>query len=215
MMLNDMEAEEFIYKATDNGRQDTKIRVPKVISLKVGAPVMVTRNVSDKLLNGMTGRIQCLLSDGFLVVALDSGTVQVVRPVSWPSYDKHMTKVVGSRLQLPLQLAWAFTMHKIQGMAMRATEVHAKEVHAKEVFAKGQLYVGCSRPKTPSGLCVFGIKNAKISKTAKEVVQFYAKVQNDSGSASTEDCNFLNKALGENDIVDINGELYYELEFTE
>ena len=80
-MLNDMEGEEFIYKATDNGKQDPKIRVPKVISLKVGASVMATLNVSDKLLNGMTGKIQCLSSDGFPVVALDNGTVQVVRPV--------------------------------------------------------------------------------------------------------------------------------------
>jgi len=121
MMLGEIEGNEFVLKATDAGTVRSKVAHPSILALKVGALDMQTRNVSASLRNGMTGTIHSFNSDGFPLV------LQVIRPVSWSMYDRQeITKVIDSRLQLPLKLSWAITMHKCQGMTLKAAEVHVK-----------------------------------------------------------------------------------------
>ena len=63
-------------------------------------------------------------------------------------YDtKDYNKVVGTRRQYPLKLAWGFTIHKSQGM-----EFERVRVHVGKEFAPGQLYVALSRAKSPDGI---------------------------------------------------------------
>ncbi len=51
------------------------------------------------------------------------------------------------RLQLPLRLAWAISIHKSQGMSLETVSIDPKDC-----FAEGQVYVSLSRAKRLSGL---------------------------------------------------------------
>jgi len=59
-------------------------------------------------------------ANGLPVVFCSAETIVVDR-VTWPVYDRNSpTKVVGTRTQLPLKLAW-----QSQGQTLHAVEVHS------------------------------------------------------------------------------------------
>lgn len=55
------------------------------------------------------------------------------------------------RLQTPLTLAWATTVHKSQGMTLDYAQVDVEDA-----FSHGQVYVALSRVRDPSGLQIMG-----------------------------------------------------------
>jgi len=79
-----------------------------------------------------------------------------ILPVAWkteiPFYYSSVLDTVGlSRIQIPLGLAWATTVHKSQGMTLDYVAVDVG--HS---FAPGQAYVGLSRCKSPHGMQILG-----------------------------------------------------------
>ena len=73
----------------------------------------------------------------------------------------------GRRVQLPLRLAWAITIHKSQGMTLDYVQVDLKNV-----FEAGQAYVALSRAKSMEGLQVLSFDENKFWCEDK-VVKFY------------------------------------------
>ena len=63
-----------------------------------------------------------------------------------------------SRRQFPLVLAWAITIHKVQGLTMEQIVVDMKNV----AFDAGQAYVAFSCVKTLQGLFIKNFKPANI-----------------------------------------------------
>jgi hypothetical protein len=83
-----------------------------------------------------------------------------ILPVSWnteiPQFYGSMSDggrdmVELSRIQIPLGLAWATTVHKSQG-----TTLDYVAVDVGHSFAPGQAYVGLSRCKSPEGMQILG-----------------------------------------------------------
>lgn len=71
------------------------------------------------------------------------------------------------RLQLPIILAWAMSIHKSQGQTLQFVKVDLQKV-----FEKGQVYVALSRCVDSKGLQVVNFNRHKVS-ASQEVIRFY------------------------------------------
>ena len=154
--------------------------VPEVISLKVGAQVMLLRNraalsgsSSTTLVNGSRGIVVRFIesSDGdgsrIPVVRFDNGQTVPVAPVETlqggPSGDGML-----ARSQLPLKLAWAVTVHKSQGSTLTRAILEIASA-----FDYGQAYVALSRVSSLDGLWLSRPIRKDAIKVHEDVLKFY------------------------------------------
>ncbi|KAK9826266.1 hypothetical protein WJX74_003930 [Apatococcus lobatus] len=71
------------------------------------------------------------------------------------------------RIQIPLKLAWALTIHKCQGLTLDLAKVSLKNM-----FAEGQCYVALSRVRSMEGLQILD-SNSDCVKASAVVRRFY------------------------------------------
>ena len=91
-------------------------------------------------------------------------------------------EVLAKRVQVPLILAWALSIHKAQGQTIERIKVDLGKV-----FEKGQAYVALSRATSQVGLQVLRFDPKKVMVHPK-VIQFYRNLVT-AGSISAEDTN--------------------------
>jgi len=84
--------------------------------------------------------------------------------------------------QIPLCLAWALTIHKIQGATLDSAEMDL----GNSVFEFGQTYVALSRIKSLIGLYLSAFEPAKI-RANPVVKEFYDKISEYSVGISLEE----------------------------
>ena len=87
---------------------------------------------------------------------------------SFTKYYPNTNKCIASRLQFPLRLAFATTIHKAQGMTLPMVEVNCK--NAKFPGQKG---VAVGRAKSSKGLRVINYNPYLCKPHSKEVRDFY------------------------------------------
>ena len=140
---------------------------PKTIRLKIGAQVIFLLNKPDlKLVNGTVGKvIRFSKSTKLPVVKFSNGVIHQVSENTWEI--KSGKKVVATRTQLPLILAYALTIHKSQGQTLKYVSVDLSKV-----FEHGQVYVALSRATSLDGLKVIGYDPMKI-KANQTVLDYY------------------------------------------
>ena len=116
---------------------------PEVLSLKLGARVMFTKNdMSGRFVNGTTGIVTEFAKDtGMPIVKTDSGRMIAAEPVEWSIQDAG--RILARISQVPLRLAWAITIHKSQGMSLDRAHMDLSSA-----FEYGQGYVAISRVRT-------------------------------------------------------------------
>ena len=136
------------------------------LELKVGAAVMCTFNIDMDLgiCNGSQGVIVEITSDGVPIVKYSNGVRMPMKKHTWQS-DDYPTLAI---MQIPLCLAWALTIHKIQGASMSMAEMDL----GNAIFEYGQTYVALSRIRTLDGLYLSSFMPNKIKANPK-VVEFY------------------------------------------
>ena len=142
-----------------------KTRIKKHITLCVGMPVMLTKNlkVSSGLYNGARGEVLSFESveDKPDVVypkvkfykADGSFFVEHILPVQ---AEVHMTQErrMLIRSGLPLTASFCTTVHKAQGLT-----VSKLILHMKDAFAHGQVYVALSRVKCLEDVAIASLPN--------------------------------------------------------
>lgn len=146
---------------------------PEILRLKVGAQVMLLKNIDTKagLVNGARGVcIGFSETDGYPTVRFANKAL-VLAPMKWEL--KQGDAVQASRAQIPVKLAWALTIHKSQGMTLDSVCVDLSSC-----FAAGQGYVALSRARSLDTMEVRGFGKGKI-KAHAQVKKFYR----DLGSA--------------------------------
>ncbi len=147
------------------------------LQIAIGARVMLTRNidVEDGLVNGTFGNVAKITAQtrgGVPVVQLiglhlDNVTAGQKHRNKAPDGDDNIVYIERSeeplknkgtvRRQFPMKLAFACTIHKVQGMTTdRAV------VSLKRIFESGMAYVALSRTTTLSGLHITDFDEKKI-----------------------------------------------------
>lgn len=174
--LMDIDEESFFYEAADvytskaarSGRRTSsealkelhKPRldemIPDVVELKVGAQVMLKRNIDIEsgLCNGSRG-VVTRLTDDSVAVSFINGERRCIAPFIW-EYVTDTAKC--SRTQMPLILAWACTVHKSQGLTLD----YAVCDIGSSIFCGGQAYVALSRVRSIKGLFLSGYSRKSI-----------------------------------------------------
>jgi ATP-dependent DNA helicase PIF1 len=135
------------FHARDSGPEGhpsfASMAVGATISLKVGAPVILLKNlaIANGLSNGLRG-VVTRFQDGLPVVTFPG--------LPKPIIISNETWTAGpcTRTQLPLGLAFAISIHRAQGLSLPEAEIAIGE----KVFENGMAYVALSRVRSLEGL---------------------------------------------------------------
>lgn len=160
--LKQLQTEARTYRAVDVGDEKylQGCRAEKEVTLKVSCPVMLLWNLPEQgLCNGSIGVITRYDEVGLPVVKFNSGITTTIKRQTWSVQEKgtHAKRILASRTQVPLAVAWSITSHKAQGLTL----CHV-EVDLRGVFTAGQMYVMLSRAANSTGLIITGFNRRAI-----------------------------------------------------
>jgi ATP-dependent DNA helicase PIF1 len=173
--LADLPGDAVVFNALDTGNSDALAAAcpaPRTLRLKLGAQVMLNRNISARqgLVNGARGVVERFTPGGMPVVRFAASDAAITI-----SRERWTVRVGGqeaaSRAQVPLALAWAVTVHKSQGLTLDRVEVSLDRA-----FEAGMAYVALSRARSLEGLRIVGGVAGAALRADPKVVDFYSKL---------------------------------------
>ena len=185
------------------GRMLDNCMAPQHLTLCVGARVVCLKNLmAGTVFNGSLGTIVDIREDNVDGVSTTSVVVQFDALPTAPETAGHRhtffcyssvacdpedsemwdyTFVVDDqkgnravRIQIPLKLAWAISIHKSQGMSLSSAQIDFARI-----FAKGQAYVALSRVRSLAGVYISNLQLNHLNKQAvdRTVLRFYSELK--------------------------------------
>ena len=159
-----------LIQAAQNQKQTNTGGLAKLPKLKIGAKVMLTVNIDkqDRLINGQTGIIRHIeFAQGsvckvYIKFSDEQAGSKAMRSFylgkqnSWVPIEKCETEISikkgpvspsFKRTQFPLTLAWASTVHKVQGLHLEQGIIDFN-LRKQKSFGPVQIYTALSRVKT-------------------------------------------------------------------
>ena len=180
--LDSLDGGRTTYHAYSSGEvYDTDLKTNEALVLKNGARVMTLVNDASKLYyNGSFGTVLSC-EDDFVCVEFDNGNILNIPPYTWYIKNNYVsggarrgyvvrTETVGTFTQIPLQLAYATTIHKSQGQTFSKVNLNV------DTFDSGQLYVGLSRCSDIEGLYIYPELKSEHLLVSERVKDFYARL---------------------------------------
>lgn len=170
--LRDLEGEEKEFSSQDSDHAskilDMQTIAPAKLVLKIGAQVMLLKNVNVNagLVNGARG-VVVRFEEGLPVVRFKNKKEYTARSERW--YVKNSNGSLLCRRQIPLNLAWAFSIHKSQGLTLDCVEMSLAKI-----FEAGQAYVALSRAQSLDTLRVLDFDSRHVW-ADPSVLEFYQK----------------------------------------
>lgn len=171
------------FEAKDNGlphhieQFNKNCPAAKRIELKKGAQVMLLANQDTRagFVNGSVGVVTAFTNEG-VQVKFRHG-MAIITETSWDIKEQEATitgairyKVVATRTQLPLKVAYAISAHKAQGQTLDCAHVDMNEA-----FASGQIYLALSRVRDLDSLYIEDFCPSRVM--ADEVcIRFYREL---------------------------------------
>ena len=124
---------------------------PHVLKLKVGCPVIVLRNLDPpKIVNGTRARVNNLYDNAIEIVIVSGsfkGETFLLPRIPIIPTDADLPFEL-KRLQFPIRLCFAMTVHKAQGQTFKTVGLDLMS----PCFSHGQLYVAMSRTGNPMNI---------------------------------------------------------------
>ena len=171
-MLSEHKGKLWTFHAKDRGHQKqlaSLVSCKKILHLKVGVPVIVTRNLKDmQIYNGTRGVVTALdeLEGEPIVRISDSerNRNSNTTPVDFNIIQKGQTH---TRRQLPLKLAWAMTVHRSQGQTLN--KVH---IDCLQMFSPCHLSVALSRACSTELITLSNLDLSSLVSAPSQLLQF-------------------------------------------
>eukprot|EP01031_Cornospumella_fuschlensis_P027376 gene27376-33066_t len=172
------------------------IRAPEMLCLARGAQVMLLKNLApaDGLVNGARGIVLGFENAFYPYLPVVKFEVTVtgvdgeggksrreeIRTLTHEVWEvKQGDKILASRIQLPLMLAWGLSIHKAQGLT-----IPYLEVTFQGMFEFGQAYVALSRAVSLEGLRLTSFSGNAV-RAHPQVKEFHkAMLASQAGGAS-------------------------------
>ena len=164
----------FKYNNDSMKNQLDKSPALKILKLKVHAQVILLRNLNFdlELVNGATGIVIGFEEEGKLsgcpIVKFNNCT-KVIEREDWNI--EVGGAVLATRKQIPLNLAWALSIQKSQGMTIPRVVLSLGNT-----FEYGQAYVALSRATCLEGLQLLDF-NVRTIRANSKVIDFYRTMQ--------------------------------------
>lgn len=139
-----------------------------ILEVAVGAQVILLKNLDLEmgLVNGSRGVVRKFSQDGYPIVLFLNGVKIEVKEEKW-EMTEGLVPVV-AKIQIPLKLGYAVTIHSSQGATMDCVKTDL----GTSIFEYGQLYTALSRVRTLEGLTLVAFDEKKVM-THPKVLEYY------------------------------------------
>ena len=158
------------------------VDAPINLALKLNAPVVLTVNLSHKLVNGLRGYVKEMNDSDVVVYFPDLKEMHTFGPYNFFVYSAKQKRNIFVTSQIPLILAFSLTIHNSQGMTLDSVCIECAGA-----FQAGQISVALVRVRAAKDITVMNFRPSLCPPHPPVVNAFYG-TQSETVTANQSCC---------------------------